>query len=217
MKRAGKTLPGSRERGSALITVILVALVLTVMGLGLAYFASTEDRISGNTKMSRVGFYAAEAGLRDAEAAVTTYAQANAGTAAGLLAAPTDPNDVYTPPGGGRPAYILRLPNRNFRNVVIAQNLGDASTRAMYSVFIRNNLEDTVGGNNADSDRRVNLVVVGQMVLVGGTGSPILDASGIPTVGISKILEEQLQTNPEGSAAATQKGANVGGTSSGAK
>ena len=35
MKSAGKVLPGSRARGSALITVILVVLVLTVVGLTL--------------------------------------------------------------------------------------------------------------------------------------------------------------------------------------
>lgn len=216
-QRPGTPAGGSGRRGSALITVLLVVLVLTVVGIGVAFFASTEDRISGNTKMSRIGFYAAEAGLRDAEAAVTTFSSANAGNASALLVAPTDPDDVYVPPGGGRPAYILKLPNRNFRNVVIATDLGDARTRAMYSVFIRNNAEDTTGGNNSDTDRRVNLVVVGQMVLVDASGNPILDANGVPTTGITKILEEQLQTDPEGTSAATQKGANVGGTSAGAK
>ena len=206
-----------RSRGSALITVILVVLVLTVVGLGVAFFTSTEDKISGNTKMSRIGFYAAEAGLRDGEVAVTRFAQANAGNATSLLAAPADPADVYNPPGGGRPAYILRLPGRNFRNVVIDTNLGDATQKAMYSVFIRNNLEDTVGGNNGDGDRRVNIVVVGQMVLVDGSNNPILDAAGNPTTGITKVIEEQIETNPEGTSAATQKGANVGGTSAGAK
>ena len=63
----------------------------------------------------------------------------------------------------------------------------------------------------------MNLVVVGQMVLVDASGNPILGSNGIPTVGITKILEEQLQTDPEGTSAATQKGANVGGTSAGAK
>jgi hypothetical protein len=218
-----------RRRGSALIVVILVVLVLTVVGLGIAHFTSTEDRMSGNTKMSRVGFYAAEAGLRDAEAAVTSYVQLNLGIATPLLAVPTGDEarpwplgNVYTPPGGGHTAYLLKLPNRNFRNVVINQDLGDPATKAMYTVFIRNNSEDTLdtatnkGGPNNDTDKKVNLVVIGQMVLVDGSNAPIL-RDGVPTVGISKILEEQLLTIPEGSATATQKGANVGGTSSGAK
>ena len=55
------------------------------------------------------------------------------------------------------------------------------------------------------------------MVLVDASGNPVLDANGIPTIGITKVLEEQIETNPEGSAAATQKGANTGGTSAGAR
>ena len=219
------------ERGSALITVILVALVLTVVGLGIAYFASTEDRTSGNVRMAQTGFYAAEAGLRDAEAAVTTYLRANSGAATNLLAlagknlAKYPAGDVYDPPGGGRPAYLLEgdaamagLAGRAFSNVLLPAPPGDTSsrTRAMYTVFLPNNEEDP-GGDNADTDNRVNLVVVGQAVLIDGSGNVVLDANGNPTIGITKVLEEQLDSNLEGLAAATQKGANAGGTSAGVK
>ncbi len=224
------------RRGSALITVLLVALVLTVVGLGIAYFATTEDKISGNTEMARVGFYAAEAGLRDAEARVSNFAQLKNSDATELIdlvdssgasidTRPWPEGDVYTPPGGGRPAYLLELSGTKFRNIVIPQDLGNPSTRAMYSIFVRNNEEDetitggvvTAGGNNQDTDKKVNIVVVGQMVLVDpNTKAPIL-RDGVPTIGITKVLEEQLYTEVEGSATATQKGTNVGGTSSGAK
>lgn len=226
----------SARRGSALITVILVALVLTVVGLGIAYFASTEDKTSGNTEMARVGFYAAEAGLRDAEARVSDYAQLNNSDATELIdltyssgsaidTRPWPAGDVYTPPGGGRPAYLLEIAGTKYRNIVIPQDLGNPSTRAMYSIFVRNNEEDeqftggvlTAGGNNHDTDKKINIVVVGQMVLVDpSTKAPIL-RNGVPTIGITKVLEEQLYTEVEGSAAATQKGTNVSGTSSGAK
>ena len=203
------------RRGSALIIVILVALVLTVIGLGIAFFATTEDKTSGNVRMSKVGFYAAEAGLREAEAAITTYASSRpAGDCTPLLT-----GTPYNPPGGGRPAYPLVIDGRRFANIVLPVELGDPSTRAMYSVFVRNNEEDLTGGNNADSDKRINIVVVGQMVLVdpGSPTTPILAADGVtPTVGITKVIEEQILTLPEGSSSATQKGANVGGTSAGA-
>ena len=147
------------RRGSALIIVILVALVLTVIGLGIAFFATTEDKTSGNVRMSKVGFYAAEAGLREAEAAITTYASSRpAGDCTPLLT-----GTPYNPPGGGRPAYPLVIDGRRFANIVLPVELGDPSTRAMYSVFVRNNEEDLTGGNNADSDKRINIVVVGQM------------------------------------------------------
>ena len=219
------------ERGSALITVILVALVLTVVGLGIAYFASTEDRTSGNVRMAQTGFYAAEAGLRDAETAVTTYLRANSGAATNLLAkagknmAKYPAGDLYEPPGGGRPAYLLKgsagmagLEGRDFSNVLLPAPPGDTGTRtrAMYTVFIRNNEEDG-GGDNADNDNRVNLIVVGQAVLIDGSGNVVVDAAGNPTIGITKVLEEQLDSKLEGLAAATQKGANAGGTSAGVK
>ena len=86
----------------------------------------------------------------------------------------------------------------------------------MYTVYVRNNADDP-GGKALDQDQRINIVVVGQMVLVDSAGNPIRDSVGNPTIGIRKVLEEQIMTNPEGSAAATQKGSNVGGTSAGVK
>src|SRR5450756_2895614 len=57
-----------KERGSALVSVILVLLLLTIVGVGTAYFTSMEDRLSGNTRIAKAGFYAADAGLRRGEA-----------------------------------------------------------------------------------------------------------------------------------------------------
>lgn len=207
--------PGSRVRGSALIIVILVVLVLTVVGLGIAFFATTEDRTSGNVRMSRVGFYAAEAGLREAESVVSIYAATNSGIVSPLLTAASD-DDTYQPPGGGYKAFLLKIGTKTYRDIVLSQPLGDANQRGMYTVYIRNNADDT-GGEALDQDQKINIVVVGQMVLVDSAGNPIRDGVGNPTIGIRKVLEEQIVTNPEGSAAATQKGSNVGGTSAGVK
>lgn len=206
---------GSRNRGSALIIVVLVVLVLTVVGLGIAFFATTEDRTSGNVRMSRVGFYAAEAGLREAESVVSIYAATNAGVVNALLTASSD-DDRYQPPGGGYEAFLLKTGGKTYRDIVLSQPLGDANQRGMYTVYVRNNADDP-GGEALDQDQRINIVVVGQMVLVDSAGVPIRDSLGNPTIGITKILEEQIVTNPEGSAAATQKGSNVGGTSAGVK
>lgn len=213
--RHGGRPASTRSRGSALITVILVALVLTVVGLGIAFFATTEDKASGNVRMSKIGFYAAEAGLRAGEAAVTSFAVANNADVSALLADPGAAK-TYTPPGAGRPAYLLELAGQDFEEVLLPAQLGDPNQRAMYTVYIRNNEEDLAGGDNADTDRRVNIVVVGQVVLVDSLGN-VVKRGGRPTVGITKVLEEQIQTTVEGAATATQKGANVGGTSAGAK
>ena len=202
---------GSRRRGSALIIVLLVVLVLTIVGVGVAFFSSTEDRTSGNAKASRIGFYAAETGLRFAEFTVTDYAS-KGGSIPAILK-----GTVYNPPGGGRPAYLLEIAGVKYENVVLGQELGDANLRPMYSLYVRNNQEDVLGGDNDDKDRKINIIAVGQMALVDSAGNLVVDGSGNPTVGITKILEEQLDSNPQGAAAATQKGANAGGTGGGAK
>jgi hypothetical protein len=204
----------SSGRGSALITVIVVVLILTVVGLGVAFFSSTEDRISGNAKLSRAGFYAAEAGLRQAEALVTNFTTTLSNSPTVLLSGTG--SDLYSPPGGGRTAYLLKIGGVTYRNVVLAQTLGDDRTRPMYSLFVRNNQEDP-GGDTTDTDAKLNIIAVGQVVLVDGSGNPVLDGSGNPTVGITKVLEEQLDTNPTGSSAPAMKGGVSGGTSAGQK
>ena len=122
----------SSGRGSALITVIVVVLILTVVGLGVAFFSSTEDRISGNAKLSRAGFYAAEAGLRQAEALVTNFTTTLSNSPTVLLSGTG--SDLYSPPGGGRTAYLLKIGGVTYRNVVLAQTLGDDRTRDRKSV-----------------------------------------------------------------------------------
>ena len=93
-----------RERGSALVSVILVLLVLTIVGVGIAYFTSMEDRLSGNTRITKAGFYAADAGLRRGELLLTEVINLDPTTCgaqslSGLLAARTPP--VLKVPGGG--------------------------------------------------------------------------------------------------------------------
>ena len=90
-----------RARGSALVSVILVLLVLTIVGVGIAYFTSMEDRLSGNTRITKAGFYAADAGLRRGEALLNEVinldstacgAPAPSGRLSQLLAGPTPPS-----------------------------------------------------------------------------------------------------------------------------
>ena len=61
----------TKEKGSALIIVILVVLVLTIVGLAAALYMTMEDRMSQNDKLSQSAFHAAEAGLREGEQIIT--------------------------------------------------------------------------------------------------------------------------------------------------
>ena len=101
-----------KTRGSALVSVILVLLVLTIVGVGIAYFTSMEDRLSGNTRITKAGFYAADAGLRRGEALLGEVINLDpvicgAQSLSQLLTARSAP--VLKVPGGGYDAQVFDL------------------------------------------------------------------------------------------------------------
>ena len=98
------------RRGSALILALIVILVLSIIGIGVAYLTTTEDRISGNDRVLKTGFYAAEAGLRNGEALLSKY-YSDGKKVDELLAGTT-----YTPPGGGWTAYLLVIGGTTYRD-----------------------------------------------------------------------------------------------------
>lgn len=204
-----------RERGSALVSVILVLLVLTIVGVGIAYFTSMEDRLSGNTRIAKAAFYAADAGLRRAELALSDTA--------GLIntCAPitltqilsTGSTPVLAVPGGGNVAIPLDLTTFNqagcldvadqikYLDIPIPVVAGTPVVdRATYSLYVRNNIDDSSGTPTLDSDNVINIVSVGTVQLVAGDF-------------VTRILEEQLILSVGGSFGSSQKNLNAGGTS----
>jgi hypothetical protein len=203
-----------KERGSALVSVILVLLVLTIVGVGIAYFTSMEDRLSGNTRIAKAAFYAADAGLRRAEVALSNTAGLTSSctpvTLTKILSVASTP--VLNVPGGGNPAIPLDLTTFNeagclaaadqikFLNipvpVVVSTPVVD---RATYSIYVRNNAEDAAGTATTDMDSIINIVSVGTVRLVAGTT-------------ITRILEEQVILSTGGAFGSSQKDLNAGGT-----
>ncbi len=203
-----------KERGSALVSVILVLLVLTIVGVGIAYFTSMEDRLSGNDRIAKAAFYAADAGLRRAEIALSDTARLTSACAPVSLTQilSTGSTPVLNVPGGGNPAIPLDLtafnqagclPVTDQINYLAIPVPVVATTpvvdRATYSIYVRNNLDDASGSAVLDTDNTINVVSVGTVQLVAGTS-------------VTRILEEQLFLTPGGSAGGTQKGIEAGGT-----
>lgn len=217
-----------KERGSALVSVILVLLVLTIVGVGIAYFTSMEDRLSGNTRIAKAGFYAADAGLRRGEALlnrVINLEPATCGTnvpsvlSLVLAARTTTPVPALKVPGGGYDAEVLDLTNLPAATVACLGGVGgDAHAyanisipppatvsvvdRVTYSLYLRNNVDDAQGADIVDTDNIVNLVSVGTVQLATG-------------VLVTKIVEEQLLLTRCGTNRGAQKGQNEGGTNTG--
>ena len=206
-----------RQRGSALVSVILVLLVLTIVGVGIAYFTSMEDRLSGNTRIAKAAFYAADGGLRRAELALSNTAglisTCTPITLTQILSvAPVAPGAVLNVPGGGNPAVPLDLRTFNQAGcLAVADQIQYfnipipvvASTpvvdRATYSIYVRNNVDDPSGSPTTDADSIANIVSVGTVQLVAGQS-------------ITRILEEQVILAAGGSFGSSQKNLNAGGT-----
>ncbi len=208
--------PLRQRRGSALVSVILVLLVLTIVGVGIAYFTSMEDRLSGNTRIAKAGFYAADAGLRRGEALLNRVVNLPPvpcvpPTLTQLLVARTAP--TLKVPGGGYDGQVLDL---STLPVATKACLGtDAAKildvpipapvsvsvvdRVTYSLFLRNNVDDAQGTDIADTDNIVNLISVGTVRLATG-------------VVVTKIVEEQLLLTTGGGSTGGQKNVNAGGT-----
>ncbi len=201
-------------RGSALVSVILVLLVLTIVGVGIAYFTSMEDRLSGNTRIAKAGFYAADAGLRRGESLLVKVvnmppATCPPPTLSQILVARTAP--TLRVPGGGYDAQVFDLTTFNgggclgadaqaFSSVSIPPPAGvSVVDRVTYSLYLRNNVDDAGGTDIVDTDNIVNLVSVGTVQLAAG-------------VIVTKIVEEQLLLTTGGGSTGGQKDVNSGGT-----
>jgi hypothetical protein len=204
-RRIGKA---GTERGGALIIVLLVVLVLTIVGIGVAYFTQLEDQSSGNIRLSKTAFYAAETGLRTGEVELS---QANATGTAGsdlLRIAGT----TIALPGGGAPGIPLFIDPASFDQVLIraAQGTRDVST---FTLYIRNNVEDpgNAGPTPLDTDRTLNLISVGQVWASDGAGA----RTNPPRLLATKILEEQIRFGRPGESVAPQEGVNESGTNTG--
>ncbi len=206
-----------KERGSALVSVILVLLVLTIVGVGIAYFTSMEDRLSGNTRISKAGFYAADAGLRRGEALLNNVINLGpttcgvAVTLSQVLAARS--GTALKVPGGGYDALVLDFRTLPPEDVVCLRTdalapYSDVSIpapstvhvvdRVTYSLYLRNNVDDASGTETVDADNIINLVSVGSVQLATG-------------VLVTKIVEEQLLLSAGAGDSGGQKGLNPGG------
>lgn len=225
-----------REQGVALLTVVLILLVLTVLGMTATMMMTQEDRLSSRQEILKEAFYASEAGLRHGE----TICRGTSFTAAALT---TLLRQTFTPmpacPAANPTTPVHPVMGRDSRNwtiqalgnylgpitapvpvvnheVVLASLTGLGRTRrAYYSLYIRNNPEDM--GNtvsppaNQDPDNKLRLVSVG-FITDGDGVDPATYAANILAV---RVLEEEIQWRTGLPDAGSQVIKNPGGTGSG--
>lgn len=182
-----------QERGSALISVILVVFVLTMVGIAGVLYMTMEDKLSGNERLQQASLYAAEAGLRQAEQQVK--ATCTDSTAINTFLQDTS-QPTLVPPGSGYTAVCL---GTSFYSQAITLPTGAPGT-VTWSAYLRNNMDDIAGSSaTTDQDQKINIIAVGMI-------------SGLSGNLVTKILEEQMFVGGAGGGERLMKGGNLGGT-----
>lgn len=192
-----------KENGSALITVIMVVLVLTMVGLAITYFMQVEDRTSGNDLRMKQALYAAETGLRAGERVLVgvpgaSYSSiANAATD-GVVTLAVNPTIPVIPVSSSEfdinhLGTYLRSDGTATGPIMANLDVPTTTLRARYSLFVRI-AKGSVGAT------RIQLVSAGW----------VEDATGPIAV---KILAEEYGSDAAGATnTLPQKGGGAGGT-----
>jgi hypothetical protein len=166
------------EKGSALVTAILVVLVLTMVGLAAVLYMNVEQRIATTDDLSKVALYAAEAGLQRGALlyggitsqatftamlsytnshndAVTSLADLNGTTHLGTVISIDAAGNLNTTSGTGTPLVGQTVPNYTSK----------ANFTVTYSLYVRNDANDyrtsDAGVFTNDHNSIVNLISVG--------------------------------------------------------
>ncbi len=218
----------NNEKGSALITVILVVLVLTMVGIASLFFMTTEERITNTARLEKIAFYAAEIGLRRAETSIRSQYSVNPNCLTNMLSynpgvqsewtvlqVPgcaattsmhdtavvfTDPTDLEVQAQRQDPALALIDPDNSA--IPPAEMRGflvdNQGYVSTYNLYLRN--DDDESSDTIDGNGIVNAISVG--LVVTPTGQVI-----------RKVLEEGIAPVGAGGAGFLfQKGRNMGGT-----
>jgi len=81
------------QRGAVLIVALVFTAILTVIGVGAMQNATLQERMAGNNKDINVAFQAAEAAIREAEAAMPGLSSADFDGANWMYLSCPDPSD----------------------------------------------------------------------------------------------------------------------------
>lgn len=216
-----------REKGAALITVIVVLLILTVLGMAFTLLMNQEDRMSSRQDLQKLALYAAEAGLRRGEQVLAgTQPVAISGLLAATSTQPQAWQEIPTlpqhPDGTNLASWdrdhlgtYLRDGTVELANQEVPlAALVAVGKRAFYSVYVRDN--PTEPNENpqdplVNRDNRVRLVAVGW---VANSGDPALSAARRRVAAV-RIVEEEFGWETTGAQISAQDLFFESGTSSG--
>ena len=218
------------ERGIALITVLLIMLVLTAVGVGLSLLSRQEDRTANRQEMQQAALYAAEAGLRRGEDILDATAYNNVVITTMLNHVPVAETPVVEPQVPQHPTtqlqydathlgtYLTATPPGGFelanQEIPMAPSGSTTGRRAFCSLYIRNNTDDT--GPLVNSDPKIQLISVGWIVQAGKPIAVKIVGEEFNWSGVNQGSSLQKQINPGGTGAGVYGGStSTGGPGTG--
>lgn len=92
----------NRQRGMALIMVLLALMVISAIGLGMMYMSNTDTAINANYKDTQTAFFAMRAGLEEMRDRMRSHALMPDGVTSAAITLPT-----AFPPNGNSIYYII--------------------------------------------------------------------------------------------------------------
>lgn len=209
-----------RERGSAVITVVLVVLVLTMVGLASLIYMSLEQNLTLSDRLAKEALYMSEVGLRTGEAYVASVSLGQINTLLSLHYPSVSDDWSLIPPspeeceGTAFLGAILQNPTTGVTYHAFKPTFYTAPTGyyAMFSLYLRNNPDDPSGNPLDDQDNRVRLVAVGEVYRGDPPVAGVIQAGSVLVA--RKILEEELGTGVF-TGYTGQKGGSASGANSG--
>jgi len=215
------------QRGIAIITVVLVLLLLTVLGLTASMMMTQEDTTSSRMDMQRAAMYVAEAGLRRGERVLRNYQYSNLTLTRFLSYTSSTETPATTPKIPQHPAnkrdykitklgtYLTTNPGggTELSNQILGTSFSTATTvggrQAFYSLYVRNNPEDwdpLSPSPTENRDTKIRLISVGWIAQDGRPLAVKILEEEVNWTGVTQNPSAQKQTNQGGTGAALYGG-----------
>lgn len=205
------------EKGSALIMVLLVVVVLTMVGLAATFYMSMEDRLSQNDKLFQAAFQAAQAGLKEGEQIISkTLSDTTLNTALNPAThsdyagndMPTAQADLTKATHLGTVLFDSMSGGSPFYNISVG-SAGVTGFQARYTIYLRNDANDYDPTKTAQVDKfyidnngRVNLISRGSVIDTNGNEVAVKILTEQVYFGISTVKPGQFRFGQLGTSAA---------------
>lgn len=205
-----------RERGSAIITVVLVVLVLTMVGLASLIYMSLEQNLTLSDRLAKEALYMSEAGLRQGEVIIANTPLSDMNTLLDFHYPSVSDDWSQVPPS------LTDCEGTAFLGAILT-NLTDGTVYhaikptyytaptgyyAVFSLHLRNNPDDPSGSPTDDQDNRIRLVCIGEVY------RGLAPVGGVPPPGAQlvarKIVEEEMSTGVVTGYSGQKGGSSVG-------